>query len=377
MIPGRDNKHIVLGLSGGVDSAVAGMLLRDQGYQVTALFMKNWEEDDDDDYCAAEQDLAIAKQACQQLQIPLKTVNFASEYWDRVFQHFLDEYKANRTPNPDVLCNKEIKFKAFLDYALSLGADKIATGHYAGVSKHGTTFQLLKATDSDKDQTYFLHTLGQKELGKVIFPLARLTKTEVRRRAKAAGLQNFDRKDSTGICFIGEKRFKTFLSRYVPALPGEIHDIDGQLKGKHDGLAYYTIGQRQGLGVGGPGGPWYVVGKNIEKNILLVAEGENHPALFYRGLLVINNHWINTAPELPSQCTARTRHRQPEQDCVVKCGPDMKLTVTFSKPQRAITPGQSVVFYKDNVCLGGGIIDEATDPVAADEAPKTTTANTG
>lgn len=353
------NNHVVLGLSGGVDSAVAGLMLREQGYQVTALFMKNWEEDDSNGHCSAEEDLSEAKLVCEQLDIPLQTVNFASEYWDRVFEYFLKEYKANRTPNPDVLCNKEIKFKAFLDYALSLGADKIAMGHYAGIRKHNDLFQLTKATDSDKDQTYFLHTLGQYELGRSLFPLAQMTKKEVRAKAEAAGLPNFNRKDSTGICFIGERDFKSFLNRYLPMRPGDIYTVDGKYKGKHDGLIFLTLGQRQGLGIGGPGGPWYVAGKDIEKNTLIVAEGENNPALFNKGLKAININWIaGHPPSFPLACTARTRHRQPEQACIIEMNPDNTLKVLFEQPQRAVTPGQSVVFYSSNLCLGGGIIDQ-------------------
>jgi len=355
---------VVLGVSGGVDSAVAGLLLRRQGYKVTGLFMKNWEEDDEDGYCAAEKDLQEAKQVCEKLAIPLKTVNFASEYWEHVFQHFLSEYRANRTPNPDVLCNKEIKFKVFLEYALSLGADKIATGHYAGVREQDGIYYLTKAADIEKDQTYFLHTLGQKELRYTLFPLTTLTKNEIRDIAKSAGLPNFDRKDSTGICFIGERRFKFFLARYLSTEPGDILTLDGEYKGRHDGLAFYTIGQRQGLGVGGPGGPWYVVDKDISQNVLRVVEGENHPALFSDGLIAQDISWVaESQPGLPMRCTARTRHRQPEQACMVETSDNAGLRVIFDEPQRAITPGQSVVFYQDELCLGGGIIEQAIKSV--------------
>ncbi len=373
------NKHVVLGLSGGVDSAVAGLLLREQGYHVTALFMKNWEEDDSNGHCSAAEDLKEAKLVCEQLDIPLQTVNFASEYWDRVFEYFLEEYKANRTPNPDVLCNKEIKFKAFLDYALSLGADKIAMGHYAGVEEHDGQFQLTKAVDTGKDQTYFLHTLGQYELSRSLFPLAQLTKQEVRERAEAAGLPNFDRKDSTGICFIGERDFKSFLNRYLPMQPGDIYTPEGEFRGKHSGLVFLTIGQRQGLGIGGPGGPWYVAGKNIENNTLIVVEGENHPALFSEGLSAININWVAGHPPLfPLHCTARIRHRQPEQACIVEMNPDNTLKVMFDQPQRAITPGQSVVFYNNNLCLGGGIIGQAiTSSTNSDLNNNTGLVNTG
>ena len=351
--------QVFVGLSGGVDSAVAAMLLKQRGYNVTALFMKNWEEDDDADYCAAAEDLKIAQQVCDKLDLPLKTVNFSAEYWDRVFEHFLHEYRAGRTPNPDVLCNREIKFKAFLDYALSHGADKIATGHYADVHQcHGSHY-LGKAADDDKDQTYFLYAIGQQALSHTLFPLSDLTKSQVRQMAQDAGLPNHARKDSTGICFIGERRFKEFLSRYIPAQPGEIRDLGESLQGEHQGLMYYTIGQRHGLGIGGPGEPWYVVGKDLEQNILYVVEGHSHPALFHSTLLASDLHWIEgKPPELPLTCTARIRHRQPEQGCQISATGE-SLMVEFDEPQRAIAPGQSVVFYEGDLCLGGGIIERA------------------
>jgi len=358
----RDKKHIVLGLSGGVDSAVAATILIEQGYKVSALFMKNWEEDDNEEYCSAAEDLAISQSVCDLLGIQLHTVNFSAEYWDRVFQYFLMEYKAGRTPNPDVLCNKEIKFKAFLEHALKMGADLIATGHYAGVRNQDSGFELIKAKDKNKDQTYFLHALGQYELSKSVFPLAQLEKDEVRKKAATAGLPNHDRKDSTGICFIGERRFKDFLSQYLPAQAGEIRTLDGKTKGRHDGLMFHTIGQRQGLNLGGPGGPWYVVGKDIENNILYVVEGEAHPALFSSGLIARELHWIN--PDIPSlclgrlECTARIRHRQAEQSCTVEIS-ENSAKVAFAVPQRAVSPGQYIVFYNNEVCLGGGIIQQA------------------
>jgi tRNA-specific 2-thiouridylase len=362
-------QHVVLGLSGGVDSAVAGLLLKQQGYRVTGVFMKNWEEDDTDEHCSAAEDLESATQVAKLLDIPFMTVNFASEYWDRVFEYFLAEYKANRTPNPDILCNKEIKFKAFLDYALGLGADLIATGHYAGIRHHTDNdediYELIKAKDDNKDQTYFLHLLDQYALSRSLFPLCDIPKPEIRRMAEEAGLPNADRKDSTGICFIGERNFKQFLSTYLPAQPGEIRSTDGEPKGTHDGLMYYTIGQRQGLGVGGPGGPWFVVDKDVENNILIVGTGDDG-LLYSPALETLTPHWIaGHAPELPLSCSARIRHRQPLQACTVHLR-DNGLRVEFNEPQRAVTPGQSAVFYLGDVCLGGGIIRRAQRSTASD-----------
>ena len=351
---------VFLGLSGGVDSAVAALLLKQRGYDVTAVFMKNWEEDDAEDYCAAAEDLAIAKEVADVLDIPLRTVNFATEYWDRVFEHFLQEYRAGRTPNPDVLCNREIKFKAFLDYALDHGADKIATGHYADVHQcHGSAY-LGKAADKDKDQTYFLYAIGQHALSYSLFPLATFLKSAVRELAHANRLSNYNRKDSTGICFIGERRFRDFLAQYLPAQPGDIQQLDGPVIGQHQGLMYYTIGQRQGLGIGGPGEPWFVVSKDLVNNILIVVEGKNHPALFQSSLVADELHWIaNQPPVLPLDCTARIRHRQPEQNCHLSYTEDGSIRVNFEQPQRAIATGQSVVFYEGDLCLGGGVISSS------------------
>lgn len=361
--------HVVLGLSGGVDSAVAALLLKQQGYRVTAVFMKNWEEDDTDEFCSAAEDLQSATQVAEILDIPLKTVNFASEYWDRVFEYFLAEYKANRTPNPDILCNREIKFKAFLDYALDLGADKIATGHYAGIRKTGGLYELIRARDDNKDQTYFLHLLDQAALSRSLFPLCDIPKPGIRRMAEAAGLPNAHRKDSTGICFIGERNFKQFLSTYLPAQPGDIRTPAGELKGKHDGLMYYTIGQRQGLGVGGPGGPWFVVDKDVERNTLIVSTGDDD-LLYSPALETLAPHWISgVQPDFPLHCSARIRHRQPLHACSVYLV-NNGLQVEFDEKQRAVTPGQSAVFYKGDVCLGGGIIRRALKP---DEATTTGT----
>ncbi len=352
---------IVVGLSGGVDSAVAALLLREQGYAVEALFMKNWEEDDAPEYCAAAADLADAQAVCDVLGIPLHTVNFSAEYWDRVFEYFLAEYRAGRTPNPDVLCNREIKFKAFLDHAATLGATTIATGHYARSDLHEGRWRLLRGADPEKDQSYFLYTLGQAQLARSRFPLGHLAKGEVRRMAAAAGLPVHAKKDSTGICFIGERKFKEFLARYLPARPGDIVTPEGEVIGRHDGLMYHTLGQRQGLGIGGrhgsSGEPWYVAGKDLGRNLLLVVQGHDHPLLFSRALTATDLTWVaGEPPALPARCSAKVRYRQGDQPCRVEAGPEGGVTVTFDTPQRAVTPGQSVVFYDGAACLGGGII---------------------
>ncbi len=355
----RRNTRVIVGMSGGVDSSVAALVLQEQGYDVAGMFMKNWEDDDDEGYCAAARDLNDAKSVCEQLGIPLYTVNFTSEYWDRVFKHFLAEYEAGRTPNPDVLCNKEIKFKAFLDKAITMGADFIATGHYARIEKTNGVYRLLTGIDETKDQSYFLHTLGQRELSYTLFPLGNTTKTEVRTRARKAGFITHDKKDSTGICFIGERRFKDFLSRYLPARPGEIHNVNGEVKGRHDGLMYYTIGQRHGLGIGGPGEPWYVVDKDVPRNVLVVAQGIDHPALYCCTLDAKDIHWIPPAPPaLPLKCRGKIRYRVSAQACIVNDVHNHQGHVVFSAPQRAIAPGQSIAFYQGDECLGGGIIVE-------------------
>lgn len=358
------NTHVIVGISGGVDSAVAAWLLLQQGYQVTGLFMQNWEAPDEDGVCTAEQDYKEAYKVCQHLGIPLHGVNFSKIYWERVFRHFLAECRAGRTPNPDVLCNQEIKFKAFLEHALARGADYIATGHYARVQHDQGHSLLLKGADADKDQTYFLYALGAPALRKTLFPVGALTKPQVRALAREARLPNHDRKDSTGICFIGERRFKRFLSEYLPAQPGDIRSLEGELKGRHDGLMYYTLGQRQGLGIGGPGGPWYVVDKDLGRNMLVVAQGEHHPALYHSSLTAGDLHWTAAAPTLPLACTARVRYRQTEQACRIFAGAAGALEVQFATAQRAITPGQSVVFYQGPLCLGGGVIQGVGAPAA-------------
>ena len=359
--------RVIVGLSGGVDSAVAALRLLQQGWGVRGLFMKNWEEDDDAGYCAAAEDLKDARAVADRLGIELLTVNFASEYWERVFEHFLAEYRAGRTPNPDVLCNSEIKFRAFLDYALERGADHIATGHYARVEQSATGCRMLLAQDTDKDQTYFLHRLNQHQLCHSLFPLGELPKVEVRRIAEDAGFPNHAKKDSTGICFIGERRFREFLSRYIPAQPGAIETPDGREIGHHSGLMYYTIGQRQGLGIGGvPGAseaPWFVVGKDLERDVLLAVQGHDHPLLLHRGLEASRLSWIAGSPpgEPPYPCRARIRHRHPLQECRIVELESERCRVEFQRPQRAIAPGQSVVFYNDAACLGGGMIEKGFD----------------
>jgi tRNA-specific 2-thiouridylase len=350
-------------MSGGVDSSVAALLLRDQGYRVEGLFMKNWDEDDGTDYCTAKEDLADAQAVAASLGIKLHSANFAAEYWDGVFEHFLAEYQSGRTPNPDILCNREIKFRAFLDYATELGADFIATGHYVRRDESGERTALLKGLDPDKDQSYFLHQVGHRELSRSLFPVGDLAKPEVRKIAEQAGLTTARKKDSTGICFIGERRFKDFLQQYLPAQPGVIEDINGQALGEHQGLMYHTIGQRQGLGIGGladrNAAPWYVVEKHVERNVLIVAQGNDHPRLYKHSLHASTLFWISEqAPAFPLQCTAKVRYRQPDQNCVVTKTASGFL-VEFDVPQRAITPGQSVVFYHNDTCMGGGIIEGA------------------
>jgi tRNA-specific 2-thiouridylase len=363
-------QRVIVGLSGGVDSAIAAYLLLQQGYLVEALFMKNWEEDDEPGYCAAAQDLADAEAVAARLGIQLHRVNFASEYWDRVFEQFLAEYRALRTPNPDVLCNREIKFHAFLDHALELGADWIATGHYARVTRdkpnarreNNDGCQLRLCADADKDQTYFLHLLDQHQLARTLFPLAELTKADVRAIARQLGLANADKKDSTGICFIGERRFGDFLARWLPSEPGSIETPEGQVLGTHRGLAWHTIGQRQGLGIGGVRdageAPWFVAAKDAVHNRLIVVQGRDHALLFADRLVGERLHWISgQAPgPAPFDCLCRLRHRQPLQACTIVAYDGNQCQVSFAEPQRAITPGQSVVFYRGDECLGGSLV---------------------
>jgi len=354
---------VVVGLSGGVDSAVAALLLKEQGWAVSGLFMKNWEEDDAEGHCAAAEDLKEARAVAERLDIPLATVNFSAEYWDRVFEHFLAEFRAGRTPNPDVLCNREIKFRAFLDHALARGADFIATGHYARLSHEPGGTRLQRAADEEKDQTYFLHMVGQAALSRSLFPLGGLHKKSVRELARDAGLPNFQRKDSTGICFIGERRFSDFLKRYLPANPGPIVTPEGVELGEHQGLMYYTLGQRKGMGIGGQAdgkeAPWYVVDKDLERNRLVVAQEHDHPLLLSSALTAADLHWVAGAPPgARFSCQARIRHRQPLQPCAFQPVADDpgRCLARFDQSQRAVTPGQSIVFYQGDDCLGGGII---------------------
>ncbi len=355
-------QKIIIGMSGGVDSSVAALLLQQQNHDVEGLFMKNWEEDDDEDYCAATEDLKDASAVCETLGIKLHTVNFSSEYWDRVFQLFLDEYSAGRTPNPDILCNKEIKFRAFLDHALTLGADKIATGHYARVAPaEAGEMRLLRGLDSNKDQSYFLYTLNQYQLSHALFPIGEYDKPLIRELAKENQLITHNKKDSTGICFIGERRFSTFLEKFLPAKPGDIKTVDGETIGRHNGLMYYTLGQRKGLGIGGQKNadedPWYVVEKDLLSNTLLIAQGHDHPHMFNRVLEVKQTHWIADKEPDKASLTAKIRYRQQDQNCHIEKITKQHYRVEFEQAQRAITPGQSIVFYDNDECLGGGVIE--------------------
>ena len=357
-------KKVICGMSGGVDSSVSAFILQQQGYQVEGLFMKNWEEDDDTDYCTAAADLADAQAVCDKLGIKLHKINFAAEYWDNVFEHFLNEYKAGRTPNPDILCNKEIKFKAFLEYAAEdLGANYIATGHYVRRRGADDNAQLLRGLDANKDQSYFLYTLSKKQVGQSLFPVGGIEKPIVRAIAEDLGLITAKKKDSTGICFIGERKFKDFLARYLPAQPGNIRTVEGDIIGRHDGLMYHTLGQRKGLGIGGVKGAseeaWYVVEKDLVNNELIVAQGHDHSALLSTGLIAQQLHWVDRQPiREPLRCTVKTRYRQTDVPCTIEPIDDESIKVIFDEPQIAVTPGQSAVFYLDEVCLGGGIIEQ-------------------
>jgi tRNA-specific 2-thiouridylase len=354
-------KRIVVGLSGGVDSSVAALLLKQQGYDVVGLFMKNWEDDDDEDYCSTRQDFIDAAAAADVIGIDFEAVNFAAEYKDRVFAEFLREYSAGRTPNPDVLCNAEIKFKAFLDHAIALGAEQIATGHYARVREIDGRFELLKGLDPGKDQSYFLHRLNQQQLSKSAFPVGHLLKADVRRIARDAGLPNHAKKDSTGICFIGERPFREFLQRYLPREPGDIVTTDGKCIGRHEGLMYYTLGQRQGLGIGGirdgEGTPWFVADKQLAQNQLVVVQGHDHPRLLKSALVAANPAWSGDLPPVAgSPYAAKTRYRQADAVCTLRSVDGKEFSLAFECPQWAVTPGQSAVLYAGEVCLGGGII---------------------
>jgi len=352
--------RVVVGMSGGVDSSVAAWLLKQQGYDVVGLFMKNWEDDDDSEYCSARQDWLDAVSVADVVGVDIEAVNFAAEYKDRVFAEFLREYAAGRTPNPDVLCNAEIKFKAFLDHALSLGADHIATGHYARVREQDGQFQLLKAVDGSKDQSYFLHRLNQAQLSQTLFPLGEIHKTEVRKIAQQLGLSNAAKKDSTGICFIGERPFREFLKRYLPDTPGPMKTPEGRVVGQHVGLAFYTLGQRKGIGLGGSkegsGEPWFVARKDMSSNTLYVVQGHDHPWLLSHTLHAQDASWIAGEPPEQTQVAAKTRYRQMDASCVLRSENGQQFALQFDAGQWAVTPGQSAVLYDDEVCLGGGII---------------------
>ena len=353
--------HVVVGMSGGVDSSVTAHLLKQQGYRVTGMFMKNWEEDDTEEYCAAATDLKDAAQVCERIGIDLHEVNFAHEYWENVFEHFLQEYQAARTPNPDILCNKEIKFKEFLLQAESLGAQYIATGHYVakGFKNNDPANEalLLRGADENKDQSYFLYTLQQHQLRKSLFPLGEIEKPIVRAIADEQGFVTHNKKDSTGICFIGERRFKDFLSTYLKPNPGNMVDTEGKLIGEHDGLMYYTLGQRQGLNIGGAGEAWYVAGKDVSTNELLVVQGHDHPAMQSQRVVANGMDWVSaTAPQKGDRLTAKTRYRQHDNPCTIVDIDEEQLIVQFDEPQRAVTPGQALVFYQGRNCLGGATI---------------------
>ena len=354
---------VIVGMSGGVDSSVSAHLLIEQGYQVEGLFMKNWEEDDTDEYCAAAQDLIDAQQVCDKLGIKLHTINFATEYWDNVFEYFLEEYKAGRTPNPDIMCNKEIKFKAFLEFACEdLAADYIATGHYVQREYVNGKWAMLRGLDINKDQSYFLYTLSHEQVGRTLFPVGNIEKPQVRAIAEQANLVTHNKKDSTGICFIGERKFKDFLAKYLPAQPGIIESAEGEAIGEHDGLMYHTLGQRKGLRIGGLANageaPWYVVEKDLKRNVLIVGQGHNHPRLFSQGLVGNQLHLVErTQLNEPVKCTVKTRYRQDDVNCHLSPMANGEFLVMFDQEQSSVTPGQSVVFYQNERCLGGGIIN--------------------
>ncbi|WKY57160.1 tRNA 2-thiouridine(34) synthase MnmA [Vibrio sp. SNU_ST1] len=370
---GNSEKKVIVGMSGGVDSSVSAYLLQQQGYQVEGLFMKNWEEDDNEEYCTAAEDLADAQAVCDKLGIHLHTINFAAEYWDNVFEYFLEEYKAGRTPNPDILCNKEIKFKAFLEFADEvLDADYIAMGHYVRRTfptqeelDAGAKPEMLRGLDGNKDQSYFLYTLSSDQVARSLFPVGELEKPEVRRIAEEQDLITAKKKDSTGICFIGERKFTEFLGKYLPAQPGNIETPEGQVIGQHQGLMYHTLGQRKGLHIGGTKGgggneePWFVGEKDLKRNVLIAVQGKDHPLLKSEGLIASQLHWVNRTPITEVMtCTVKTRYRQTDIPCTIIPIDDENIKVIFDEPQIAVTPGQSAVFYLDEVCLGGGIIEK-------------------
>ncbi|MCM3566479.1 tRNA 2-thiouridine(34) synthase MnmA [Neobacillus mesonae] len=358
---GKDpkNTRVVVGMSGGVDSSVAALLLKQQGYDVIGIFMKNWDDTDENGVCTATEDYNDVIRVCNQIGIPYYAVNFEKQYWDKVFTYFLNEYKAGRTPNPDVMCNKEIKFKAFLEHAVNLGADYLATGHYARVVYRDGEYKMLRGIDENKDQTYFLNQLSQEQISKVMFPIGNLEKSKVREIASEAGLATASKKDSTGICFIGERNFKEFLGQYLPAQPGNMETFDGEVKGRHEGLMYHTIGQRHGLGIGGAGEPWFAIGKDLKRNVLYVGQGFHHDKLYSNSIIASDISWVSNQ-EKPAEfdCTAKFRYRQEDHKVKVRLLEGNKAEVIFYEPIRAVTPGQAAVFYNGDECLGGGTIDE-------------------
>ena len=353
----NNSKTIVIGMSGGVDSSVCAAVLKEQGYNVIGMFMKNWEEKDEHGVCQSSKEYQDVISVCEQLDIPYYSVDFIDEYWENVFTHFLNEYKLGHTPNPDILCNREIKFKVFYQKAIELGADYLATGHYCQIDDQ---FQLIKGADQGKDQTYFLYTIKTEILKKVVFPIGNLQKSEVREIAKKYNLSTSSKKDSTGICFIGERNFKKFLSNYIPPSQGNFKTLSGEIVGTHSGAAYYTIGQRKGLGLGGQGMPWFVLGKNIESNEVYVERGEKHPALYFDDLIASEITWVTgNEPSLPLKCSCKVRYRQADQLCRIEKITEDKILVKFDTPQRAIATRQSIVFYQGNICLGGAMIESA------------------
>ncbi len=353
-------KTVVVGMSGGVDSSVSALLLKEQGFNVIGLFMKNWEEKNPTGACRSTQDYEDAVKVCEQIDIPCYTVNFVQEYWDQVFSHFLEELKMGYTPNPDILCNREIKFKVFFEKAMALGADYLATGHYCQLATPEPLPLLLKGVDPHKDQSYFLYTLQATTLSKVLFPIGHLEKTQVRQIAAEHRLATSEKKDSTGICFIGKRDFKEFIGQYLSYQKGSFENLKGEIVGEHDGIAYYTIGQRKGLCIGGPGDAWFVVAKDPARNVVIVEQGTDHPALYANSLIATEPTWISgSAPPLPLSCSAKIRYRQPDQPCIIEKIEEGKVCVRFHAPQRAITPRQAIVFYDGAICLGGATIQSA------------------
>lgn len=362
-------KVVVVGMSGGVDSSVSALLLKQQGYRVIGLFMKNWEELGEDGRCHATQDYDDVRQVCEHLEIPYYSVNFVEEYRSRVFTQFIEEFKKGLTPNPDILCNREIKFKVFVEKAMELGADYLATGHYCRNEVRGGFHRLMKGNDINKDQSYFLYTINHSILQHVLFPIGHLKKSEVRQLARDYGLMTAEKKDSTGICFIGDHHFRSFLNRYVPLQPGFLETLEGKVVGKHTGAAYYTIGQRKGLGIGGPGEAWFVVDKDMARGVVYVEQGADHPALYHDELVAEKLSWVVEAPSsFPFVCRAKIRYRQNDELCTIRCIADDQAYVHFERPQRAVTPGQSVVFYSDQVCLGGGVICQRGRSIGIDHS---------